>query len=254
MPAYGLASFLARVHWFLAGPQRKAVTANLKTLNSNQSAYTVFQHFAWYLIEFFALGHQSDPEITVQGQQHLAEAGVGAIILTAHLGNWELGAHVIKQQGGPVDVVALKHASAKLNRLFDEQREALGLNVITLSPRSGRESLKSLKRSHRLGILGDKVYQGQSVTVPWFSGTRALPSGPAFLSLRTKTPIVPAFLIRLGKGRFCLYVEKPIVPETSTAVSDDAVKLTVMAYAKAMSSYIQRFPEQWLVFEQMQRK
>jgi KDO2-lipid IV(A) lauroyltransferase len=256
--AFGLAERLADLQWRRSAVDRAAVRSNLAlalgALPADDAPVVreVFRHFARYLVEFFRLHAVSDPAVRVDGAEHLrraAERGRGAIILTAHLGNWEAGAVLIRRMGFPVSVVALPHREPRLNRLFDDQRRRNGLDVIPLGADAIRHCLERLRRGDLLGILGDRIFtKGGGVPVRLGGREVLLPRGPAILSARSGAPLIPSFLLREGRWAFRLCVEPPLSVSGPGDLSTRIRRLT-QAYADVLERYLTRYPEQWLVFQ-----
>lgn len=254
--ALTMAERLADGWWRCAGAPRNAVESNLERLGPgpaaarHRAAREVFRNFARYLVEFFTAHRQGEPEIVVEGAEHLEagrRGGKGAIVLSAHLGNWELGAVQIARLGVPISVVALPHTDGRTNRLFLRQRERCGMDVIPLGAQSLRQCLRTLGRGRLVGLMGDRDFTGGGMTVPFGGGALAVPRGPAVLSLRSGAPIVPAFLLREGPWRFRLAIEPPIRLEPGPHMPADADALTRRC-AAALEQRVLRHADQWLMF------
>ena len=259
--AWRLAQRLADWQWEHSAIDRAAVCANLSLVLgapvSERSAQVreVFRHFGRYLVEFFTMHRAPAPHVEVEGLEHLQAARRrhgAAVLLTAHVGNWELGAVAIRRLGFPVAAVALPHEDPRMNRLFDRQRQRCGVEVIPLGHDAARTCMRRLRAGALVGILGDRVFAGGSVVASWCGRPIQLPRGPALLSLRSRVPIVPTCLIRAGDGTFRLVMDPPIDPPRHVVREQTARRLT-QAYAAALERYVRRWPEQWLLFQPVAR-
>ena len=259
--AYRLAAWCADGQFARARRQREAVCNNLAILlgRSPEDAITtaseVFRHFAWYLVEFLTIHRVRHPMVAVEGQEHLRQAqqaGRGVIILTAHLGNWEVGAVLLRRMGYPISAVALPHADARLEALFNEQRRRCGVAATPLSPDAARWSLARLRQGHLLGLLGDQDFAGDGLTMRIGGGCLTVPKGPAVLSARSRAPIVPTVLIREGVWNFRLRHEPPLWPDRDGQPSS-AVPRLMGAYAEALQQWLMRTPQQWVMFQPVMR-
>ena len=211
----------------------------------------VFRNFGRYLVEFFTIHQTPKPVVSVEGYDHLLDArrrGRGAVLLTGHLGNWEVGAVLLRRMGLPVAVVALPHDDAGTDRLFNRQRHRCGLDVIPLGRDAARRSLQRLREGCLLGLLGDREFGGHGLPVRAFRREVILPRGPAILSLRARVPVIPTFLIREGPWRFRLCLEPAIQPDGQGDGTSSVPRLT-QRYAQVLERYVQRTPTQWLLFE-----
>lgn len=255
--AFGWAEQLADLQWHGSAKDRAAVQGNLQALlgraisERSPVVRDVFRNFGRYLVEFFTIHRVKRPEVQVEGVEYLVDAqrrGRGAIVFTAHLGNWEVGAIVIHRMGFPVTVVALPHEDPRMDRLFNGQRLRCGIQVIPLGDHAAQRSLHSLRQGHLLGILGDRAFTGRGVPIVCGNQQLLLPRGPAILSLRGGTPVVPTFLVREDVWSFRLYVEPPMWPEAQDGEEASVQSLT-QRYAAVMERYVKRFPNQWLMFQ-----
>lgn len=247
---------LADLWWRGARRDRAAVAANLSLILGRavavEEAQTreTFRHFARYLVEFFTSHREPPPMVRVEGEPHLRAAtggGRGAIILTAHLGNWEVGAAVLQRMGFPMSVVALPHGDAAMDRLFNRQRARCGLDVIPVGPRAVRLSLMRLRAGSLLGLLGDREFGANGMRLPLPNGAMVtVPRGPAILSLRSGAPALPSFLLREEPWAFRLCLEPPIWPEGH---GDEAIRALTARYLEVIGRHVQRAPSQWLMFQ-----
>ena len=253
---YRCAEQLADVTWRCSARDRAAVQANLSlalgapVLGRSFLARDVFRNFGRYLIEFFSVHRVPQPDVQVEGYDHLTDAqrpGRGTIVLTAHVGNWEVGAVLIHRMGFPIAPVALPHDDPKMDRLFNEQRTRCGITVIPVGAHAARYSLQHLREGYLLGLLGDQDFSGNGQTVSFNGREVILPRGPALLSLWSQAPIVPTFLIREGDWKFRLCFEQPLWPRAGT-VDDASVRGVVQSYVTVLERYLRRFASQWLLF------
>lgn len=253
--ALGMARRCADAQFAVSTSDRQAVTANLRAILGSQAADAarareVFRNFGRYLVEFFTMHQAPEPSVDVEGWQHLNDARrsrQGLIVLTGHLGNWELGAVVLKRLGLPMTVVALPHEDAGIDALFNDQRRRCGIPVIPLGPSAARQSLRCLRDGGAIGILGDREFGHNGVPTPMFHRQLTLPAGPAVLSARSGSPLLPMFLLRTGPAAFRLCIEPPIAPPHAPARA--AVRSLVLAYGRVLERFITQCPEQWLIFQ-----
>ena len=253
---------IADLHWRCSRAARSAVEANLSLVKGARLPQRspllreVFRNFGRYVVEFFTIHRVPQPVVSLEGYEHLTSALAqhrGTIALTAHLGNWEVAAVLVSRMGIPVTAVALPHEDPRMDRLFNQQRQRCGISVIPLGADATRRSLQRLRAGALLGLLGDWALSGHRMAARLCGGEVMLPVGPALLSLRSGAPIVPLFLLREGVWRFRLCVEPPIQPPHRHGASvESAVRVLTQAYAKSLERYLQRVPDQWLMFQPMQ--
>jgi KDO2-lipid IV(A) lauroyltransferase len=190
-----------------------------------------------------------EKHVLVKGREHLEEAlshGKGAIILTAHLGNWELGAHVMTQMGHEVTSIALEHQNPRVDRLLNEQRRRRGVNLLSTSGYL-RGCYRALREGKIVALLGDRDVTGGGIEMEFLGKRVSLPQGPARLSVRTGAPIIPGFNLRRSNDSWHTIIEKPIYPNPDDD-QEGAVRSLMEKYVPVMEEYIRWHPCQWAVF------
>ena len=259
--AFQCAEWIADFQWRRSAKDREAVETNLALVLGahppvgSPLVREVFRNFGRYLVEFFTFHRIQEPVIQLEGCEALHSAtqrGRGALVLTGHVGNWEIGAAVLRRLGFAINAVALPHVHAGMDRLFNRQRERCGVTVIPLGTHAARRSLESLRRGQLLGILCDREFADHGITVSFCGRDVTFPRGPAVMSARSQSPAVPTFLIREGRYAFRLYCEAPIWPP-KLPISEDGIRTLTQQYAAAFERYVKRFPTQWLMFEPVVR-
>ncbi len=257
--SYWIAERLADFRYLSSPVDRRAMQKNLAAvLGSNRPAITrasreVFHNFAKYLVDFFRFEMITPrfiaQRVTIVGRHHVDDAlrqGRGAILLSAHLGNYELGAAVMARLGYPVHGVVLQHRDPRVDAFFTRQRQLAGVAPISVGM-ALRQGFACLKRNHLLGILADRDFFHHGVRLPFLGRSMSVPRGPALFSVRARAPIIPAFLIREPGGHFRLVFEPPIVPQ---AGADEAIEVdrVMRASLAVLERYIRQYPTQWYLF------
>ncbi len=260
--AYWLADRLADAHRLTYSGDAQIVRDNLRAVLGQESPHLetatreVFRHFGRYVVDFLRRRRIDQTfvkhHVDVQGQRHLDAAladGRGAMVLTAHLGHWELAGMVTQALGYALSAVALRHEDPEVDAFFVRQRTIQGVEVIPMG-QATRRCLTTLRQRRLLGLLCDRDFsQHAAISVEMFGKPTWIPRGPAVLSLKTGRPVVPGFLVRLQRDRFRLAFEPPIDPPTHAGHDEAAVLALTRQYVAVMERYIRAYPNQWLIFE-----
>ena len=259
--AYWLGLRICDLMFFFNRRGRLAVRDNLATIFAHQGirpshtildgcARKTFQYFGKYLADFIRFRklspHGVYDRISIQGLEHLEtirDSKRGAIMLTAHYGNWELGGAFIASMGISVNAVVRPVPSPALERVFQYFREQRGLKVIPLA-HAGTGILKALKRGEAVALVGDRDFTGNGHPHAFFGRTASLPRGAAWFSHRTGVPITMGFATRAPDDSFILRMHPPIDPVA--AGSEDAIQAQIVAI---MEETIARDPCQWFIFD-----
>jgi KDO2-lipid IV(A) lauroyltransferase len=244
---------------------RRAIISNLCiAFNKDKStpeidlyARKTFQQFAKYLGDFFRFSRINKENLSeylsFKGLENIDKAlslNRGVIVVTMHLGNWELGGIALAMKGYPVSAVALSHEQRKVNGLFIKQREEKGIKVIPLGLAT-RKCIQALKNKEILGLVGDRDIYSHGLKVKFFNKETTIPKGPVILSLKMAAPIVMVFCIRQPNDRFVMYLEKPIFIEGKKDYNDNDIEKLSGRIVKIMENYILKYPDQWVLFHRV---
>lgn len=248
--------YFARCH-----RDRRAVMSNLRHIfeargitPAEQALYGLarktYQYFGKYLVDFFRFSALSPDWIRQMiSLEHLdylrqsADTGRGVLAVTAHFGNWELGGAVMASLGYCVNAVALPQRMEKINRLFQNQRTKRGMRVIQLGA-SPFGTARCLKRGELVALLADRDFSGRAEPIEFFGHPARMPSGPAWLAMKTHALVLPGFLLRQVDDSFLLRFHPPIDPDVEGSV--EAVRQKI---CRGLEREIGENPYQWFIFD-----
>jgi len=259
-----LVMFLCDLHYFFSKNDRQAVENNLKIVYKTghvpeTKVRAVFRNFGSYLLEFFTLTKylQSDfikAHVQIKNIEYLnkvLQKGKGGIIVSAHLGNWEMGGAVLPMLGFPLSVVALTHKDPRVNALFNAQREAFGGMVIQADV-AVRRVVEHLHLNRLVAILADRDFGNRGLVMDFLGRRTMLPKGAAFFSLKTGAPIIPVFFILTGDDHFEINIYPPIEPPhlSDGKITDLIATEYIQKYSTIIEAEIIKNPSQWLLFRE----
>ena len=240
---------------------RKAVMSNLRRILNAQDiqaseetlrhmARKNFQYFGKYLIDFFKFSrfttHDVKRLVSVEHIEYLEQAesyGKGVILISAHLGNWELAGAVVSALGRSLSVVVQPFGSHKINELFQRYRTQRGVNVIPMGY-AARGVIKALRKKECVGMLADRDFTARNDPIQFFGEPARLPSGPARIAIKTGAPLVPSFLLRQPDDTFLLRFYRPILVNETTSI--DSIRCSIR---DIIEMEISRNPLQWFIFD-----
>jgi len=257
---YKIALFISDLHYLFAHKDRRITKESLGVIFPDKSdreirriRIKIFRNFAKYLVDFFRFSKLDaqyiKENIRIENIHYIDEAlskGKGAIIVSAHLGNWELGGVVVALLGYPFWAVALPHKYKKIDNFFNYQRGIKGMQVIPLG-KAVKRSLEVLRENNVLALAGDRDFSEKGIVLDFFGKPTIFPQGPAALSLKTGAAIIPAFMLRNWDDSFTFRFEAPLEFITTGEKSNDLVKLTEK-YKTIFEDYIRKYPDQWYAF------
>ena len=170
--------------------------------------------------------------------------GHGAVLVTGHLGNWELGGASLAARGVRLDAVAVRQA----NRLFDDAlvraRGRLGISVIRRGD-APRAVLQSLRAGHVVALVADQDARSAGIFVDFLGSRASTPRGPALFALRAGVPLFLGICLpdQTEPGRYRCRIEEVRVERTGNLEAD--VHRLTAAHAAALAACVRDHPEHY---------
>lgn len=212
----------------------------------DEVAKGVFRHYGLVMGDFLRTPVRTDQEVLesaeVFGLEHLTTAesvGKGVLVVTGHLGNFERFGHYCTASGRSIAVVARDANQSEMQDRIAKVRANTRVEFLSRGE-AARPILVKLRRKELIGLLPDQ--NTDESFVPFFGKPCGTVLGPAVLHQRTGAPILPAFCVRTGVGRYRIIVKEPIDLENREKEPE-----AIMAQVNAvLESVIRDYPEQWL--------
>lgn len=182
--------------------------------------------------------------------QSALQAGRGALLVTAHFGNWDMAGAILARHH-TVSAVAETFSDEQLNQLLQDQRREKGIGIIPLES-SMRPILRILQQNQFAGIVVDRpMPANQGTEITFFGRKTYVPGGPAAIALKSGAAIVPAFVWYGHHNEFYVRAFKPIYPQQvkNTERAVEISRLTQCIY-DVLEVMIREWPTQWYMFRQ----
>jgi KDO2-lipid IV(A) lauroyltransferase len=215
-----------------------------------QIAAECYRHLGKCLIEFIRLPALSEADITsrveMRGSEHLEAAlarGRGAIVLTGHLGNWEMLGARIAAAGYRLNVIARPQRDSTLTEYIRRTREVAGMRVLHQEV-AVRRSLLALRRNELVGILLDQNAGDEGLFVDFFGRPASTAPGAAAFALRTGAPVLPSFGWRNADDTHTAVIEPPL-PVIRTGDREQDLLVNTARFTKVIEERIREHPAQW---------
>lgn len=264
--AYTLLYPVVFYYWLVAGPGKHGRASRdylrrafpkagaLKILWLNYRHFLSFGRILLDRAYAFAGMHdrfQFERENTEAFAQALAQ-GKGLLVVSAHMGNWEMAAHTLASLRGttvpvPVNLVWFRNESGEHEKHLKRVASELPYNIIdSRDPlQASIDMVNALKRGEIVAIHGDRC-TGNAIHVPFFGAEAAFPNGPWVVAANTGAPVVCVFANRLGHCRYSLRVVGPrVLGYTSRKSRNEDLKRWVTEYAATLEQRLREFPLQW---------
>jgi Kdo2-lipid IVA lauroyltransferase/acyltransferase len=222
-----------------------------KTVNDKEikrKALEVYRNFGKYLIDYFYFTPMTSKQlkkyVSFVGEEYVKEAvskNMGTILLTAHFGNWEIGAGTLTTAGYSITAVVLEQHNDQAGILLNLMRMKRGMGVVSLG-NAGKIILRKLKEKHNIALMIDRDYSNKGEKFDFMGKMAYMPSGPARLAIKTGAPVVFGRMSRQKGDNFLLDMCPPIYPENHTF---DTLQKEI---CKTLEKIVLEYPEQWYIF------
>ena len=251
--------------FFFAAPVRRALNQNFCLILPGSSrwvnywrAFRTLLNYAWtitdaakFKLSKFEFGYE------IEGAAFLDElaAAKGAIVLTAHMGNYDLGAAIFAQkfQRG-IRMVRAPEPDAESGRHLQASLQQSGEGAVQVDYNRGGallsfDLLNAVRAGEIVSIQGDRIIPGvASAEVTFFGQPVPLPTGPFTLALVAQVPIYPLFFVRAGYRRYRIVTRAPIHLRRSGASRADDVATGLEAWRDVLQTIVTEHWRQWFAF------
>jgi Kdo2-lipid IVA lauroyltransferase/acyltransferase len=230
----------------LAFPQRSPA-------ERRQILRKLYRNLGWLLAEFCQMPRYTQEMtrtfIRYDGLDHYLAArdeGKGVLILTGHLGAWELSSFYHSLMGYPMSIVIRRLDNPSVDDLVNHIRCLHG-NQVLHKDDFARGLLASMRRGETVGILMDtNMTPPQGSFVDFFGHSACTGSGLARVAMKTGARVLPGFLLwDETAGQYILRFGAPLPLAASGDVEADALANTAL-FTKVIEDYIRQYPDQWL--------
>jgi len=206
---------------------------------------TRFGRMFMEVLAFPVIKRNINQYVRIVGKENMIEAlahGRGAVLATAHSGNWELLGGALALNGFPMIGVAQKQTNEQMDQFINEYRTLVGMHV---TYKSGvREMIRLLGEGKVIGMLMDQNAGRNGVIVNFFNRPASAPQGPAFLARMKNAPIVPAFITENKDGTHTVIVKEPVWVNQTEHREQDILAAT-QQLTSIIEQHIQAYPHEW---------
>lgn len=212
-----------------------------------------YRSLGWLLAEFCQMprytAESASRFIRYEGLENYTEArerGKGVLVLTGHLGAWELSSFHHSLMGRPMGMV-IRRLDNPLVDAFVNRIRCLHGNRVIHKDDFARGLIASMRAGETVGILMDtNMTPPQGVFVPFFGIQACTASGMARVAAKTGAAVIPGFLLwEEDEGQYVLHFGKELTV-VNTGDSESDALVNTATFTAAIEGYIRRYPDQWL--------
>src|SRR5580698_1258590 len=184
-----------------------------------------------------------------EGEEHFLAAQArrqGTLVLTGHIGAWELSSFYHSLLGHPMALVIRRLDNPRVDALVNGIRGLHG-NAVIHKDDFARGLLSAMRSNQTVGILMDtNMTPPQGVFVPFFGVEACTASGLARVALKTGAAVLPGFLLwEESERRYVLHFGEELSLVRTEDTQADILANTAL-FTSTIESYVRRYPEQWL--------
>ena len=257
--------FMTFFFFFFAAPARRIVLSNLAIILPGSSramnylrVFRTFHNYAKTISEsaiYKLIKEEFSYEIIGANWLDQLGAAQGAIVLTAHMGNYDLGAALFAEKfnreirlvrAPEPDRQTAQHVSASLEKSGEG---AIKVDYNTAGALLSFDLLNALRRGEIVSIQGDRVEEGVAeMPAHLFGGQVRLPNGPFVLAQVAHVPIYPLFIARTGYRSYQIIVREPITVRRSARERTDDIAEAIEKWCRVLEQWIADHWDQWFAF------
>lgn len=246
------------------GRERAAALRNLRRVlgrggwRLGRVVWSLFYNYSRFMVSYCELSDMTperlgprlarDPSEERRFREVLGR-GKGVVVLTAHVGNWEIGTRVLQTTGRPVVVAMQLERRNAPERWLNRLRKRGGVRVLPIGRDAGTAiALRTaLARNEIVAMQGDRAWDEHAVEVELFGAPFRFPLGPFLLAYGCDAVLIPAFVLQDGWWRWRSVIGEEIAfPRTGERDADIAAG--VSQYARQLESLVRGRPDQWFNF------
>src|SRR5580704_9472430 len=153
--------------------------------------------------------------------------GKGTLLITGHLGAWELGGMVLASDGFPVNVVTMAEPTNELNEWRQKYRQRFGIKTVTVGADKFAfvEIIQALRRNELVAMLVDRPYLNSGVDVRFFGKPTLFSAAAARIWQHTGATVIPAFVLQLQPGRYGCYAYPPVEMDSTVTTENNTQRV-----------------------------
>lgn len=256
--AYGFSDFLVKRN----GKSVQRLRSNLSrtqpgitALNLDLLLIEAMRSYMRYWVDTFRLPDWSDERIietvTVTNEHLLTDAiaaKTGVIVAVPHAGNWDHAGAYFCAKGIRLVTVAERLKPEKLFLKFLAYRQAMGMEVLPLDGRVLNTLQERLNEGALVALVSDRDLSRSGIEVEFFGGKARMPAGPALLALRTKAPLITAFVSYTDNG---VHIEFRNVVLPNRGDESSKVQEIVQMTAQYFEDGISENPQDWHMLQRI---
>ena len=238
--------------------RKKVAIQNLKVAFPEKSKHEIdsiikkcYRHFGIVLMDLFRMAKYNKKNlklITSFNNKDIQKLknNKGGLIITGHIGNWEMFLPLFGVNEIPFSVVAQFQRNKGVQNFFNELREMYGSKII-LKGSSSRELINEIQNGRFLGLASDQNAGKKGLMVPFFNKNTSLPKGGAVFYLKTKSPMFFCYCVADENYNYKMIVKEFLLGNYDSK-SENKVEDICKLISLDLEEIVSEYPEQYFWF------
>jgi len=264
--ALRIGHFIGFLVYYVLPIRKKIVMQNLETAFGGEKteselrriARRCYQNFCSIFTEVFRIPVLTPSRIMslineIEGEEYFNEVGRENgryLVVTAHLGNWEMIGTYFASTGVPLSVTARPMHDPYWNKELNKSREEKGIAIIS-TRESPKQIISHIRKGRIVAFLVDQDARRVGIFVDFFGKPASTFAGPAIFMEKFQLPILPVFTVRNGIAHHKVIFKRPLYPDSFVRQGEDRDKIIeriVQQYTRIIESVVRDYPEHYFWF------
>jgi predicted LPLAT superfamily acyltransferase len=217
--------------------------------------YLLFVSQGKSLIDRYAVAAgYSDIAMEIRGYEkleYLAGQEKGFILLTAHVGNWQVAMTALSRFGKTVYLMMRPEDNIAVKNTLNIDNEEENVKIISTddSLNGVIEAMKAVKKGNLVSIMGDRTYGFSAAEASFLGGDVRFPYGAFSLASAVQCPVVVLLSAKIGVKKYIVDVSHIIpAPAGARGMKDEEIKAALQKFADVLEEFVKAYPFQWFAF------
>ena len=261
--AYFLLRFVSLYYVCFSWKSNKPLKFIYKNIFSFSSIYTWwlvyknYYNFGQTLLDKIVVMAGIDTKFTFdfENEFHLremAEYGKGGILISAHIGNWEIAGHLLERIQQKINIVMYDAEHEKIKAAMSDVVKEKNFNIIVVNEQNFSHIYaisEALDRNEIICIHGDRFVEGsKSIVKPFFGRPAEFPIGPYFLAVQYNVPVYFVYAMKDTTTHYHLYAYPPKSGWNEGKNKREKAEILLEEYIVNLEKMLLKYPTQWYNF------
>ena len=256
LPAYLLLILVSAYYYLFSWKSSKALWYYFRKrlrFSVSTSLVKLYSNYFWFgqaIIDRIVVMSEIKNRFTFNfdGEHHLHEMvknGKGGLLLSAHLGNWEIAGHLLKRLNTRINIVMFDGEHQQLKQYLENTTGQRNANIIVIKDNISHiyEIMEALNKNELVCMHADRFLPGNKTLSIDFLGAKAkFPQGPFALATKLDVPVSFVFAMKESLSHYHFFATPGTIYKRKENTSPDYV---LQKFAEAMTEKIKRYPSQW---------